>query len=286
MKNHNRPKNASAKTPGRVSAGKTAAKAPSQHKEARVPQHANPGASLRLPSGDVLFGIHAVHAALANPDRDILALYVTENAADDLPSLHRGLRPTFVSRGQLDHAMQGAVHQGIVAVARPLPETDIEDAIRAVQNAGRGLIVLLDQVTDPHNVGAILRSSAVFGAAAVVVTERHAPQAMGVLAKSASGALERVPLVRVVNLARTLEQLAEADFWRIGLAEGDNMLGSTALAKLPPKVALVLGAEGPGLRRLTKERCDELLALPAAGDFTTLNVSNAAAVALYALTQR
>lgn len=285
MKNHNRPKNASAKK----LSPKAAQRAPEKSQKAppRRPVHNDQNAALRLPSGDVLFGVHAVHAALANPDREIVALYVTEAMADDLPELHRGLRPTFVSRGQLDHALQGAVHQGIAAVARPLPEYDIDDVLRMVETKGSGLVLLLDQVTDPHNVGAILRSSAVFGVVAVVMTERHAPGAQqGILAKSASGALEQVPLVRVVNLARTLEALGEADFWRIGLAESGNVLGPDTLAKLPPRIALVLGAEGDGLRRLTKERCDELLALPAAGGFTTLNVSNAAAVALYALTRR
>jgi 23S rRNA (guanosine2251-2'-O)-methyltransferase len=142
------------------------------------------------------------------------------------------------------------------------------------------LIVLLDQVTDPHNVGAILRSAAVFGARAVVMTERNAPAQMGTLAKSASGALERVALVRVVNLARTIEELREADYWCVGLAEEG---GAMPASPLPPKIALVMGAEGDGLRRLTKERCDALAALPGATEFTTLNVSNAAAVALYHL---
>lgn len=273
MKNHNRPKNASPKKLSPPAA-------------ARGPVNVARDAALRLPAGEVLFGIHAVHAALANPDRELVALYATEAAAAELPDLRRGLRPTVVSRAQLDDALRGAVHQGIAAVARPLPEYDIDDVLRIVEDKGRGLVVLLDQVTDPHNVGAILRSSAVFGAAAVVITERNAPSGQhGTLAKSASGALEQVPLVRVVNLARTLELLGEADFWRIGLAESGNVLGPETLAKLPPRVALVLGAEGDGLRRLTKEKCDELLALPGASDFTTLNVSNAAAVALYALSQ-
>ncbi|MGE3770861.1 MAG: 23S rRNA (guanosine(2251)-2'-O)-methyltransferase RlmB [Bdellovibrionales bacterium] len=262
MKNHKRPRNASAKS----------GRAPS-----RQQNHGNPG-RLQLPQGERLFGQHAVRAALANPARDILALYVTQQAAEDLPELHRPLRPTLVDRHQLDVMTDGAVHQGVVCIAKPLPELDLEDVIRA---AGENdIIVLLDQVTDPHNVGAILRSAAVFGASAVVMTDRHAPGQMGTLAKSASGALERVALVRVVNLARAIEQLQQADYWCVGLAEEGAEMPKPPL---PPKVALVMGAEGEGLRRLTRERCDALFALPGAGEFTTLNVSNAAAVALYHL---
>lgn len=244
--------------------------------------HANAryGARLPLPQGERLFGQHAVYAALANPARDITGLYVTAAAAEDLPALRRGIKPVLVERRQLDDALGDAqgnvVHQGIMCVAKPLPEMDLDDVLRAVGE--RSLIVLLDQVTDPHNVGAILRSAAVFGATALVMTERNAPQHMGTLAKAASGALERVALVRVVNLARTIEELQKHDFWCVGLAEEG---GPMPVAPLPPRIALVMGAEGDGLRRLTKERCDALAALPCASEFTTLNVSNAAAVAMY-----
>jgi 23S rRNA (guanosine2251-2'-O)-methyltransferase len=260
MKNHNRPQNASNKKP-----------AASNHTASR-------GGRLHIPQGDWLYGHHAVQAALANPQRDVLALFATEHAAAELPPLRRPLRATIVDRSQLDTALGDAVHQGVLCVAKPLPELDIDDVVRAVGD--RGTVVLLDQVTDPHNVGAILRSAAVFGAAAVVMTERHAPQHMGTLAKSASGALERVALVRVVNLARAIDALHKADFWVMGLAEGGVAMPT---APLPPKVALVMGAEGEGLRRLTREKCDALAALPTSDAFSTLNVSNAAAVALYHL---
>ena len=263
MKNHNRPQNASAKKPLRAAS-------PSAAPRRMV--------RLAIPQGEWLYGQHAVQAALRNPEREILALFATHQAVEDLPTLPRGLRPTLVERSQLDTALDGAVHQGILCVAKPLPELDVDDIVRAVGD--KGLVVLLDQVTDPHNVGAILRSAAVFGATAVVMTERHAPQHMGTLAKSASGALEKVALVRVVNLARTIEELHKADFWVLGLAEGGTTMPA---APLPPKIALVMGAEGEGLRRLTKEKCDALAALPTSDSFSTLNVSNAAAVALYHL---
>lgn len=276
MKNHKRPEKARA--PEKAKNDK--AQNGNRHSQA------GPSGALRLPAGQVLFGVHAVHAALVNPARDVIAVYVTESTQKNLPPLPRALRPILCTRAQLDDAARGAVHQGVLAVLKPLPEQDLDDVIRAVDNAGQGLVLLLDQVTDPHNVGAILRSAAVFGAAAVILTDRNAPAFDdGVLAKSASGALEAVPLVRVVNLARTLSELGTADFWRIGLGEGGELLTSATLRNLPPKVALVLGAEGDGLRRLTKEHCDALLALPAAGGFSTLNVSNAAAVALYAVRQ-
>ena len=171
----------------------------------------------------------------------------------------------------------GAVHQGLAALVAPLEEPMLEDVLaRCGDNA---LVLALDQVTDPHNVGAILRSAAAFGVAGLVVTERHAPADTGVLAKAASGALEIVPLVRAVNLARTLEQLKEAGFWLYGLDErGDAAIGTL---DLKGRVCIVLGAEGEGLRRLTAEKCDRLVTIPTNAALASLNVSNAASIAVY-----
>jgi 23S rRNA (guanosine2251-2'-O)-methyltransferase len=189
--------------------------------------------------------------------------------------------PIQVDRAELDRLLPGAVHQGLVLDAAPLPELDVADLCRAAEARARDVVVLLDQVTDPHNVGAILRSAAAFGASAVVLPDRNAPEVTGTLAKSASGAVEVVPLVRVVNLARAMGELREAGYWCVGLDES----GARGLAEVGvrDRVALVLGAEGSGLRRLTMERCDEVVRLPTRGPIGSLNVSNAAAVALYEL---
>lgn len=242
------------------------------------PRH-KPGA----PEGEWIFGLHPVLAALANPARDCLSLAATTAGAAHLPA-DSPLRPQIMESDSLARRLPpGAVHQGLALQVAPLPELSLEEAC-APRPGRRGLVVVLDQVTDPHNVGAILRSAAAFGADAVVVTERHAPHATGTLAKAASGALEHVPLVRVVNLARALDALAELGYWRVGLAEE----GPGAIASLPDvdHVALIMGAEGSGLRRLTREHCDLLAHLPIQGPISSLNVSNAAAVALYAVTQR
>jgi 23S rRNA (guanosine2251-2'-O)-methyltransferase len=224
-----------------------------------------------------LFGHHAVRAALANPERTCRQLLLTPEAAKDWVST--GLTPTIVDRTEIDrYVPAGAVHQGVALLADPLPELALEDVLFSA--APDALFVLLDQVTDPHNVGAILRSCAVFGVTALIMPDRNAATATGTLAKTASGALESVPVVRVVNLSRTIRQLQEADVWVIGL-EGIAEKPLEAVLR-PGRIALVLGAEGPGLRRLTGETCDTLGHLPTAGEFASLNVSNAAAVALYA----
>lgn len=235
-----------------------------------------------------LYGLHPSAAAWVNPDRRVHRLLVTESGRAAMePAMAeakaKGLnRPgiTRVERIDLDRMLPpGAVHQGIALDVAPLPEVGIEDVCAAAASDSSALVVVLDQVTDPHNVGAILRSAAAFGARAVLVTERHAPETTGVLAKSASGALEVVPLVRVTNLARALGELQEAGFWSVGLAES----GAQTLAQcnLTGRTALVMGAEGSGLRRLTMERCDVIARLPTQGPVGSLNVSNAAAVALY-----
>jgi 23S rRNA (guanosine2251-2'-O)-methyltransferase len=235
-----------------------------------------------------LYGLHTVAAAWLNPARECRRLLVTEPGLAALEAtIHRaralGLtRPgaNTVGRPELDKLLPpGAVHQGAALEVGPLEELDMEDLCRWPEEKLPGAVVVLDQVTDPHNVGAILRSAAAFGAGAVIVTERHAPEATGVLAKSASGAVDVVPLIRVTNLARALGDLQKVGYWCVGLDES----GRRPLPELDMtgRVAIVLGAEGSGLRRLTQERCDDLARLPTSGLISTLNVSNAAAVALY-----
>jgi len=171
-----------------------------------------------------------------------------------------------------------APHQGLVIEVEPLEDLWLGDVLSGAPE--RALLLVLDQVTDPHNVGAILRSAAAFGAVGIVTQDRHSPPESGALAKAASGALERVPWARVVNLARALDEIGEAGFWRVGLAGEAEMELKDALG--PPRIALVLGAEGPGLRPNTREHCDAVARLPISGEVESLNVSNAAAVALYA----
>jgi len=223
-----------------------------------------------------------VSAALKNPDRVCHRLLATTDTAGELGDA--GVKPEIMNRDAITKLLPAdAVHQGVAVLVDPLPERDLGDVCRAAELAEEALLVVLDQVTDPHNVGAILRTAAAFGVTAVVTTERHAAPETGVLAKAASGALETVPLVRIGNLAQALDVLRKAGIWCVGLA-GD---GATELRgpDLPARVALVFGAEGVGLRRLTRERCDEVARLALPGAFTSLNVSNACATALYEATR-
>jgi 23S rRNA (guanosine2251-2'-O)-methyltransferase len=240
------------------------------------------------PSSAFLYGAHAVRAALLNPKRVLQRLLVTDSGYELIREAHDKARndglavpePTFVEGYDLERLLpRDAVHQGILLDAQPPEEVFLADVLNAAGE--KSVVLVLDQVTDPHNVGAILRSAAAFGATAVVVQKLHAPDITGTLAKSASGAVEHVPVVREVNLTRALEQLKEAGYFCVGLAER----GKQTLAELeaPAKVALVLGAEGDGLRRLVSETCDTLARLPTGGPIGSLNVSNAAAVALYEL---
>ncbi|HET6620913.1 MAG TPA: 23S rRNA (guanosine(2251)-2'-O)-methyltransferase RlmB [Dongiaceae bacterium] len=226
-----------------------------------------------------LYGHHAVTAALANPERKLLRLAHT--GTGETPEIE-GHEWEQVPRDVLESWLPtGAVHQGLAAKVHPLPDRGIEDVIAEAEGLAHAHLMILDQVTDPQNVGAILRSAAAFGAVAVILTERHAAPESGALAKAASGALEHVPLIRVANLARAIDLLKKGGFWISGLAaEAPQTL---AEAKLTGKIGLALGAEGPGLRRLTREHCDLLVRLPTGGQIDHLNVSNAAAVALYEL---
>jgi 23S rRNA (guanosine2251-2'-O)-methyltransferase len=224
----------------------------------------------------ILYGWHTVTLALQNPARHIRKLLLTENAARRLTEDHIAppITPEIVRPSQIDQLLgPDAVHQGLLAEADPLPSPDIETL------AAQGIVLVLDQITDPHNVGAIMRSAAAFAVKAIVTTNRHSPAATGVLAKSASGALEMVHLVTVQNLARGLTTLNERGFMTVGLdSEGSENLGGLALRQ---PLALVLGAEGKGLRQLTRETCSHVARLDMPGEIKSLNVSNAAVLALY-----
>ena len=229
------------------------------------------------------WGRHAVTAALANPQRTVHKLWGTREAlaALDLPS---ALPVTFADVADLGRLVPAdAPHQGLVAEVSPLEDQWLGDLLLEGRDDTRPLVVL-DQVTDPHNVGAILRSAAAFDALGIVTQDRHAPPESGTVARSASGALETVPWIRVVNLARALEEIAEAGFWRIGLT--GHAPQTLAQAMGSQRIAIVLGAEGEGMRQNTETHCDELARLPISGKVESLNVSNAAAVALYAVAAR
>ena len=227
-----------------------------------------------------LWGRHAVAAALDNPARKVLRAWATREAAAVL-QFPKDLAVIFAEAPDLGRLVPGdAPHQGVVIEVEPLDDAWLDGLLH--EAGERSILLVLDQVTDPHNVGAILRSSAAFGVLGIVTQDRHSPPESGVIAKAASGALERVPWVRVVNLARALEEIGEAGFWRIGLAGDADTSLADALG--PARVALVLGAEGPGLRHNTRDHCDALARLPISDAMESLNVSNAAAVALYAAT--
>src|SRR6476620_8087718 len=225
-----------------------------------------------------LWGKHAVAAALDNPQRKVLKAWATREAAGFM-QFPKDVAVTFSDVADLGRLVpHDAPHQGVVIEVEPLPEAWLDELFNNAPE--RAVLLVLDQVTDPHNVGAILRSAAAFGAIGIVTQDRHSPPESGVVAKAASGALERMPWVRVVNLARALEEIGEAGFWRIGLTGDSDTDLKEALG--PPRVALVLGAEGPGLRPNTREHCDALARLPIGEGMESLNVSNAAEVALYA----
>ncbi len=231
------------------------------------------------------YGVHAVLAALANPRRRCRRILVATQSGHDLAARVAAAgagRPRAEVRDRRDIERllpPGAVHQGVALLADPLPEPRLEAVCRDADDDA--VVVILDQATDPRNVGAVLRSAAAFGAGAVVVQRRHAPETTGALAKAASGALETVPLVRVTNVARAMGELKESGFWCVGLDAGAAQ--SIAEAGLSGKVALVLGSEGEGLRRLTRDTCDRLVRVPITGGVESLNLSNAAAIALYEL---
>src|SRR5436309_1327554 len=225
-----------------------------------------------------LWGKHAVAAALDNPERKILKAWATRESAGFM-QFPADVAVTLSEAPDLGRLVPGdAPHQGVVIEVEPLEPAWLDEILQPANE--RAVVLVLDQVTDPHNVGAILRSAAAFGAIGIVTQDRHSPPESGVIAKAASGALERVPWARVVNLARALEEIGEAGFCRVGLTGDADTELKDALG--PPRVSLVPGAEGPGLRLNTREHCDALARLPISDAVESLNVSNAAAIALYA----
>ncbi len=254
------------------------------HKDFRnaKPAGAKP-AHTSLPHERAIFGLHAAEAALLNPKREIRHAYATANAAAKLEPLvaARNIPVTALKPHEFD-ALTGpdAVHQGIVLDATPLTQPSLDEFLDALPEGAPAIVAMLDQVTDPHNVGAVLRSAAAFGIAGLIVQDRHSPPLTGTLAKAASGALEHVPVIATVNLARALERLKERDFICAGFdSEAAHTFSAEATAA--NRAAFVFGAEDKGLRRLIREGCDGLYALHVPGKMKSLNISNAAAIVFH-----
>jgi 23S rRNA (guanosine2251-2'-O)-methyltransferase len=276
-KNRHRPRDAGPAAPRRPAQSSPPRRpgderAPNRHGVSRDPH-----------AGEIarIYGFHSVGAALRAPRRELIRLYATPAAAERLRTdiAARGVETVILSNEELAQRVpREAVHQGVLLEARPLAPIDISELPE------QGLIVVLDQVTDPHNVGAILRSAAAFAVDALVTTERHTPEFAGALAKSASGGLEHVAICGVTNLARAMGEIGAMGYWRVGLdSEGPQTLEASDLSR---PLALVLGAEGKGLRRLTRENCDIIARLDMPGAIKSLNVSNACAVALAIATMK
>ena len=230
-----------------------------------------------------LYGLHAVRAALSNPKRFVRRAVLTERAAEEIgPRLLGRVKHEVTDLHAISRMLpDGAVHQGIVVLCEPLPRLDLESVLEQSRGRRRRIVLVLDQITDPHNVGAILRTAAAFDVSALVVQDRHSPPESGVLAKAASGALDIVPMIHVVNIARVLQDLGRREFWRVALTgDGESALKDVAGTG---DIALVLGSEGSGIRRLVRESCDVAANIPIDSAIESLNVSNAAAIALYEL---
>ena len=239
--------------------------------------HRKPGA--KPADGLWLYGLHAVRAALENPRRKVLRAVLTTRAAEEVGAGLLGrVRHEIMDGDAIARLLPaGAVHQGAALQCEKLPVLNLAEVL--TPSPRRRIVLVLDQISDPHNTGAILRSAAAFGVSAVIVQDRHAPPESGALAKSASGALDIVPYVEVVNIARTLEELGELGFWRVALVgDGEQSLKDGVSGG---DVALVLGSEGSGVRRLVRERCDASASIAIDAQMESLNVSNAAAIALY-----
>jgi len=231
------------------------------------------------PNGQIwLYGIHVVEAALANPKRKKYRLLVNKEWTPAYNVDGKEIQPEYVNRQDIERQLPSdAVHQGLALLVAPLDHVSIESVCKdAMDNS---VIIVLDQVTDPRNIGAIMRSAIAFGASAIVVTDKYTPETTASMAKAASGAVDLLPLVRVTNLTRSLLLLKDAGFWTAGLdANADQTI---AQANLSGKLAIILGAEGSGLRRLTAQNCDYLVSIPIEPSADSLNVSVAASIALY-----
>ncbi len=253
------------------------------HRDRNRPDNAARQRRVPVADGDNgiwIYGRHAALAAIANERRVVRRVLVTnavaEDCADELPRECTDV----VDRDLISDLLNpGEVHQGIAVLAAALPDIDLADVCDMTAGLASACVIVLDQATDPRNVGAVIRSAAAFGAAAVIVHDRHAPPARGALAKAASGALERIPLVEVGNLARALSDLKDAGFWCLGF-DGDAP-ESLSACDMPSRVALIFGAEGSGMRRLTGENCDLLARIPMDPEIASLNLANAAAIGLY-----
>lgn len=233
----------------------------------------------------LIYGFHAVREILLNPKRKIQTLYLTNpdqfKDDEDVQEIVDEVNVKIISKSELDAKLPyDSVHQGIAVKASRLPERGLEEFLNSIKDKEKSCIVILDQVTDPHNIGAILRSACVFGADAVIVQDKNAPELNPTMTKIACGAVEHITYLKEVNLSRSIETLQKNDYWCIALDERGEQTISQAVKNVK-KVALVLGAEGPGLRPLVAKTCDQLAQLPVFGNIPSLNVSNAAAVALY-----
>ena len=265
--------------------------------ESRAPRPQLPETARAARQGLCLWGQHAVEAAYANLDRTIINAFITPESEDKLHAIYQNLSasrrsslpdPVILSRTEMDmmtaqrDEAHSSIHQGLALHVKPLDGLDITDILTLIEQAYDKSVrlLILDQVTDPRNIGAILRSARAFGTDAIIMTSRHAPEETGVLARAAAGALETVPLVRVTNLARSLDQLHDRHVTLAGL----DAAGTTSLDILArtPHLGLILGSEGSGMRRLTRESCDHITAIEMETESESLNVSVAAAIALYA----
>lgn len=246
------------------------------------------GNNFRKPN---LYGFHAVREAWLNEDRIVYALYMTHLGHRHFEKIvfeakNRGMRrpePIILDKAKFEKILpKGAVHQGVALACAPLEEMDVQDLIIRTDNKKHSIIAMLDQVTDPHNVGAIMRSASAFGLDGLLMQTKHTPALESVLAKTACGAVDHIPVAYATNLSRALEELQKAGFTALAMDEhGEKQIGEF---KLNSKIVVVLGSEGSGIRPLIKNKCDVLIRLPTSGAIASLNVSNAAAVAFYALT--
>ena len=289
MSKRKRPTKQSSKRPGNTARSGTARDRISKARPSQAKRRSTPLLNQQTPPNTLWFyGVHAVNAALNNPNRRkhrlvctpkmTESLEINAHVKSDLPDLEK------LDRADIDSICgEDAVHQGIALLVSPLEDKFVEDLIEQTSNADTSTVIVLDQATDPRNIGAVMRSARAFGADAIIIQDRNSPPETGTMAKAASGALETIPLIRATNLARALWALKDANFWVSGL----DGYAETSIddASISEKSVIVLGAEGTGLRRLTRETCDQTVKIPIDPEAESLNLSNAAAIALYALTR-